>query len=673
MTSKNKPNLCIAGCDAQCVHAQDALRESEEKYRALVENANDGIIIVQDGIVMYANPMMAQLDGSTVDAIVGTPILDHVYHTDVPKIADLYRRRKAGERVPASYEAVLKRADGRPADAWLNIGSISYRGKPAEIAIIRDISERKSLEAEVMRSRDNLELRVKERTAELEKSHERFRNLVDLLPEGVFEIDTEGNLLYANRRALETFQRTPEDFAKGMRLSDFVDDDELTKMQEDASDIIKGETIEDEYNVHRKDGTKFPVFIRAARIEDEGKVTGIRGIVVDLTEIRKAQADKERLENQLRHAQKMEALGTMAGGIAHDFNNILAAIIGFTELVLEDLPPGTPDRHNLEQVHKSGLRGRDLVKQMLAFSRKEAQARKFVRIKDIVEDTMDLIRASIPTTIKINLDIQNGSSSIFADLTQIQQVIINLCKNAADAMQGGGSLGIKTMDYSTSFDNAVPGLPKGPYILMSITDTGNGIPREVLERIFEPFFTTKGQGNGTGLGLALVHGIVTGHGGIITVKSHPGHGAVFDVYLPKIQEETSPGKARKTVSLKTGTERILFVDDEELIVDMTRQMLESLGYRVTATTRSSQALKLFKKNPDAFDIIISDQTMPELTGLQLSKAIKAIKPVPFILLTGFSDAVNPESIKSSGLDAFFMKPVTKKQLSKSIRKILDKK
>lgn len=312
--------------------------------------------------------------------------------------------------------------------------------------------------------------------------------------------------------------------------------------------------------------------------------------MVDLTESRKAQAEKERLEHQLRHSQKMEALGTMAGGIAHDFNNILAAIIGFSEIVLEDLPPGSPNRHNLEKVHKSGLRGRDLVKQMLAFSRKGGQVKKVVRIKDIVEETMNLIRASIPTTVKINVEIDNASAILFADPTQIQQVIINLCTNASDAMPGGGTLGIRIVDYHVEIENIVPGLRNGPYILISITDSGKGMPPEILERIFEPFFTTKKRGHGTGLGLSVVHGIVTGHGGIITVDSQPGKGATFNVYLPKTEIETKE-TAKRIQKLKTGTERVLFVDDEEFILDMAKRMLESLGYHVTATTNSMNALR----------------------------------------------------------------------------------
>ncbi|MHB8108699.1 MAG: PAS domain-containing hybrid sensor histidine kinase/response regulator [Syntrophorhabdaceae bacterium] len=672
MSNTDDPKSPIGPCDEQFTDAQIALKESEEKYRTLVENANDGIIIVQDGIVVYANPMMAQLDGSTVDAIVGTSIMDHVYHTDIQKIADRYRRRKAGEIVPNFYEAVLKRADGRPADSEINVGQISYRGKKAELAIIRDITERKRLEAEVLRSRDNLELRVRERTAELEESRERFRDLVDLLPEGIFEMDTEGRVLYANRRTLEIFQCAPEDFAKGLHLQDIAVESELTRIENDIAEILRDGIIEREYTVHRRSGVEFPVLFRAGKIEHKGKVTGIRGILVDLTESRKAQADKERLEYQLRHSQKMEALGTMAGGIAHDFNNILAAIIGFSEMLLEDLPPGSPYRHDLEKIHRSGLRGRDLIKQMLAFSRKDGQAKKAVRIKDIVEETMNLIRASIPTTVKIELEIQDPSAVLFADPTQIQQVIINLCKNASDAMPGGGTLGIKIIDYSAEIDNIVPGLRKGSYILMSITDSAKGIPPDILERIFEPFFTTKKHGRGTGLGLSLVHGIVTGHDGVITVDSQPGKGTTFHVYLPKTEMETKE-TARRIQKLKTGTERILFIDDEELILDMARQMLESLGYHVTTAMNSADALDLFKKDPNSFDIVISDQTMPEMTGLQLSSAIKSIKQVPFILLTGFSDAVTTEAVKWSGVDAYFMKPLTKKELSRNVRKLLDKK
>ncbi|MEN6615583.1 MAG: ATP-binding protein, partial [Syntrophorhabdus sp.] len=510
-------------------------------------------------------------------------------------------------------------------------------------------------------------------TAELRESRERFRDLVDLLPQIVFEANKDGYLTYINRLGLETFGFTADDFDRGIHIKDIIAHSDHDRALANFKRRLDGETVGEcyEYTVRKKDRTEFPVFIRISSIEDKTGIKGIRGIVVDLTENRKIEAERARLENELRQAQKMEALGTMAGGVAHDFNNILAAIIGFTEMALEDFPEDNPHKRHLERVVKSGLRGRDIVKQMLAFSRKNELALEPVNVNSVLEETLNLLRASIPSTIDIRIRTENNPVIIFANFTHLQQVLINLCNNASDAMShNGGTLSIEVSSYKVQRNHDIPNLSAGPYVRISVIDNGEGISPGILDRVFEPFFTTKQIGRGTGLGLAVVHGIVTGCGGAITVRSEINRGTRFDVYFPR-QENGDPGILSSEPSISGGKEHVLFVDDEDILVDLAKLMIESIGYRVTARTSSREILKIYRENPYEFDIVISDQTMPDMTGYQLAKEMKSIRNIPFILSTGFSYAVDREFAIKAGIDAFIMKPLTKKELARTIRDVLD--
>jgi signal transduction histidine kinase/ActR/RegA family two-component response regulator len=382
--------------------------------------------------------------------------------------------------------------------------------------------------------------------------------------------------------------------------------------------------------------------------------------------------ERARMNAQLQQAQKMEAIGTLAGGIAHDFNNILSAVIGFTEIVLIDLPDKSAMGRNLAQVLKAGYRARDLVKQILAFSRQTEQEKKPIHVKLITSEALKLLRASLPSTIEIVRELKTDAM-VLADPTQIHQIVMNLCTNAGHAMaRNGGTLTVTLCDCALDTQQAdVIGVTAGEYVCLMIADTGCGMPPEVVNRIFDPFYTTKNKDQGTGMGLSVVHGILVSYGGGIDVYSVPDQGSQFMVYLPVFKTSVSH-KSETAPPLLTGNERVLFIDDEPFQVDMVSQILTRLGYQVEAISDSVEGLNLFANRPDAFDLVITDMTMPKLTGTQLANELLKIRPdIPIILCSGFSEAMARESAKIKGIRAYLMKPIVMEQLATTIRQVID--
>jgi signal transduction histidine kinase/FixJ family two-component response regulator len=419
----------------------------------------------------------------------------------------------------------------------------------------------------------------------------------------------------------------------------------------------------------RKDGKKINVLSRwALQKDEEGRPTGIMQINHDITQ-------RLKLEEQLRQAQKLQAIGTLTGGIAHDFNNILGAIVLNSEMALFDLPGGSSLRTNLDLILKSGLRGKDLVKQMLLFSRKSEKKQGTITLTPLIKETFKLLRASIPTTIQMKLLLETESDAVSADPSQIQQVVMNLCTNAAYAMRGTtGSIDISLQDITFGWtDLPEADMQPGEYLVLSVRDTGSGMSKEVSKRIFEPFFTTKPVGEGTGLGLSVVYGIVKNHKGGITVYSEPGKGSVFKVYLPRVDTGVS-AEAEAPKPIPRGSERILLLDDEEMIANSVGNMLQHLGYKVTALMDSREGLRLFSENPSEFDLVITDQTMPFMTGEDLGKELMRIRPdIPLILCTGYSDMISSEKATAMGFRGFIMKPFTVREGADLVRRVLDQK
>jgi CheY-like chemotaxis protein len=370
----------------------------------------------------------------------------------------------------------------------------------------------------------------------------------------------------------------------------------------------------------------------------------------------------------------MEAIGTLAGGIAHDFNNILGAIMGYTQLALGDLSDESPLKYNFEQVLKASNRAKDLIKQILTFSRQGDQEKKPIHVMPLINEALKLLRASVPKSIEIKKKLAVQADMIMGDPTRIHQVMMNLGANSAQAMPDQKGIIEVTLDeVELSLEDRLdfPELNPGPYIRLTVSDTGRGIRPQDQGRIFEPFFTTKKPGEGTGMGLSVVHGIVKDMNGGIKVYSVPGEGTSFKLYFPQIRNKLE-SETRVKRAIPTGTERILFVDDEPELVETWVQMLERLGYKLTGRGSSREALELFRLQPDQFDLIITDQTMPQMNGLELSREFLAIRPnIPIVLCSGFSEMVAPEVIKDTGIREFLMKPILLGEIASTIRKVLE--
>ena len=425
----------------------------------------------------------------------------------------------------------------------------------------------------------------------------------------------------------------------------------------------------------RRDGTIFPIEVNQQIIEYSGRPS-VLSIVRDITERRQVEEEKRQLAVHLQQAQKMEAIGTLAGGIAHDFNNILTPLIIHAEMALMNEPDDSPLRFSLEEILRSGIRSRDLVKQILTFSRQEEHGRVSLKVIPIVEEALKLLRASLPATIEIVQRMDTEEDIILADPTRIYQVLMNLCMNAAHAMRGeGGRLEVMLSDADLDSEEKARENDLRPrrYLKLTVSDTGHGIEPLVLERIFDPYFTTKGRGEGTGMGLAIVHGIIKSHGGTITVESEVGKGTSFHVFFPRIERDIVL-EPDATVHSSKGSERILYVDDEKAVVDAIKPMFERLGYRVTARTSSIEALEAFRMNPGRFDLVITDMTMPNMIGTALAGEMMSLREdIPVILCTGFSEQVNEEMAQELGIRALVMKPIVMNEMAHIIRKVLDKK
>jgi len=645
--------------------AEEALGESEKRYKQLLESVTDYIFTVQ----VQDNRTLATVHGRGCAAVTGYTPEDYeadpylwyrmVHEQDRQAVRDQAARILSGEEVLPLEHRIIHR-DG--STCWVRNTTVKHYSEQGELiaydGLIADITQRKLAEQSLQENKSKLELA-------LQSAHM-----------GVWHLD-----LIENKRCFDKqvchllgidpakFTGTAEEFYKAVH----PDDREMLKAAL-ARTIEHDAPYETEYRALWPDGSIHYIIVRGKLLRDKtGHPVRVNGLIWDVSERKLAQEEKEMLEAKLRQAQKLEAIGTLAGGIAHDFNNILSPIIGYAQMALDDFPHSNPMRFGQEQIMASGLRAKDLVRQILAFGRPgEGQQKEPAAVSSIVKEAIKLLRASLPSSIKIVYRIENCTAKV--DPTQIHQVLMNLCTNAAHAMGNKGILEVRLTRINLSENDlayqSIVGLKPGPHLRLSVSDTGSGMDKPILERIFDPFFTTKAVGKGTGLGLAVVHGIVKHHDGAITVQSEVGKGSTFSIYIPAVEYGAEMAGQTRPVP-PTGTERILLVDDEQSLVQMGTTVLKRLGYKVTPDTNSLHTLEIFRSRPGEFDLIITDHTMPNLTGTDLIREIRRIRPdMPIILCTGFSEEVTRETAADLGVE-LIMKPFEITQFAELIRKVLD--
>ncbi|MFA5182839.1 MAG: PAS domain S-box protein [Syntrophales bacterium] len=625
---------------------------SEQFLRIIMDNMVDMVNMLDaNGIFYFVSPSHERILGYRPEEMIGTNAYEYLHAEDKERVVSSFINSLATGIAHEIFR--FRHKDGRY--MWLEASSnLIYDSQGIFAGVVvgsRDVTKRKEAEER------------------LRESEENFRSIYNNAIDGIFQSTPEGRFLSVNQAFARIFgYASPEEMITAIAdisVHYYVN-------QEDRKRYVKileeqGSIEGFEFKARRKDGKEIWISNNTWTIYDiNDRIIRFEGSVKDITE-------QKSLALQLLQAQKMEAVGTMAGGIAHDFNNILSSMIGYTELAMCE--PDEKERlSDLQQVLRSCDRAKSLISRILAFSRISAVDRRLVDLSNPVREAVKLLRSATPTTIQIRLNIASNDTTAMADLTQMHQVVMNLCTNAVHAMrETGGVLEVNLTPLDAGQDNALtsPDFKPGPYLLLEVKDTGHGMDDTIVKLIFDPFFTTKGASEGTGLGLSVVFGIVKGHDGHITVQSKPGRGTTFSVYLPRIQatapQETDPGQK---VAGGSG-ESILFVDDEEMLVKLGRGMLMKLGYTVSDVTDSSLALEMFMEDPETYDLVVTDMTMPCMTGLELVREIRKIRPeIPAILCTGYSELINEEKAKQAGFNRFILKPVHFRELADAVRDVL---
>ncbi|MFC1869184.1 PAS domain S-box protein, partial [Thermodesulfobacteriota bacterium] len=624
--------------------SEKALEESEKRYRMMFEYAGFRIQIFDafTGERVAFNKEAYEQLGYTREEFKNLNISDIDAERSREDILGDFE--KIIRHVSYKIEAKIKAKNGEIRDILISSVPIKIGGRDLIQSLSLDITDRKRAEQE------------------LRESEVKYRSMMESMKDPVYICSHDYRVEYMNSAMI---RRTGHD-ATGEHCFKA-----LHHLEERCPWCMHHKALLGVYYendiVSPKDNLYYHVS-NSPIVHEDGSISKMT-IFRDMT-------DLKQMETQLREAQKIESIGILAGGIAHDFNNILSPIMIHSEMAMMELPPDSPVQKNLQSIYKSGEHARDLVKQILTFARRKETEKAAIRISPIMKETIKLLRSTTPSTIDIQYDLKAEQDTVLADPTQMNQIVMNLCANAAHAMrEKGGVLEISLSDEYIGPDEIerFADIKPGHYLRLSVRDTGSGIAPDNTDKIFEPYYTTKGVGEGTGLGLSVVHGIVKEYGGDIAVESQVGRGTIFHVLFPVIEEYVSPPIGPKA-EFSGGNERILFVDDEKSMVDAIQPMLEKLGYKVTARTSSIEALEAFRHKPEAFDIVITDMTMPNLTGKDLAKKLMDIRSdIPIILCTGFSEQIDDRRAKEIGISSFVMKPIVMEEMAKRIREVLDKK
>jgi PAS domain S-box-containing protein len=639
--------------------AAEALREREERLQSIFENAEEIIHMISwDGTFLHISPSWERSTGFPVAETVGKSFVPYVHPDDAPACLEVVKKVYETGRPHKILEFRVRHASGKW--IWFMNSGVAVKdaqGKPLYfMGVAVDITERKQAEEA------------------LRRSEELYSRLVTTIPDFIIQTSDDGTIVFMNDRALELSGYTREELA-GSNILTFI-------APEDRDRAIKNNLLRQnsmvgtqEYDLIMKDGRRISFEVNGDTLRNaDGTPSGTVFLCRDITQRKLAEQEKAQFQARLIQAQKMESIGTLAGGIAHDFNNILSSVLGYAELARMKNEKGDPIEDDINQVIKAGIRARDLVKQILAFSRQSEIKKDAITVAPIVKEAIKLLRASLPSTIEIRLNVTALEATVMADPTQMHQIVMNLSTNAAHAMKDKG--GVLTVDLNeVGLDmhsvQHYPGLEPGRYLRMSVSDTGTGIPGDIIGKIFDPFFTTKERGEGTGMGLSVVHGIIKEMGGAITVYSEPGTGTTFHILLPLVAGRAARAEDKGT-ALKRGSGRILFVDDETGILESGRKILERLGYSVAVFTSPVQALEEFRKDPGAFDLVLTDLTMPKMTGLELSGLVHETRPdIPIVLCTGFGSLIPEERMRQVGIHAMVIKPMIVSELTDVVFNALD--
>ncbi|NNE43396.1 MAG: PAS domain S-box protein [Gemmatimonadetes bacterium] len=561
-------------------------------------------------------------------------------------------------------DPVLSGVEYRQLAPLVDLFTVTVRGWLTNMRLADEVSRRKRAESE-----------LRERLADLRESRKRYRELYESNPSMYFRVGRDGRIVSVNDFGATHLGFTVAELTGRPVLELFHPDDRDTIAKQLEVAFAQTGVLYDwkTRKVHRNGSVMWvEEYVRAVRNE-EGSLQAYV-VCQDITERVAAEAERRGLEAQLRQGQKMKSLGTLAGGIAHDFNNLLAVILGNTQLVQGKTQAADEAQENLAEIMRAGLRAKQLVEQILAFSRKSEQHRSTVVLADVISESLEMLRSTLPPTIDVRERVSEPHATVNGDETQIEQVIVNICTNAAHAMQKtrGGILEVSLDAVTSGPQPTVAGLHEGEYLRLAVRDTGEGMSPDRLDRIFDPFFTTKPRRQGTGLGLAVVYGIVRDHGGLINVDSREGHGTTFTVFFPRTEADPAPaGPAEAAPRRSVKDLQILFVDDEAPITRAASQMLRAAGHRVDAHVRPDQALQRFEEEPDRYDVVVTDLAMPEMSGDELARKILALRPKqPIVLCTGFSERLTPARAAAMGIREFLMKPLLQEELIAAIERVV---
>ena len=624
------------------------IKESEQKYASLVEHASDGICILQDGVFKFVNAQLLRMLGYEAHEILEKSFAPFISPESLPKVARNYKDRMAGKPVASLYIIKVVRKNGVEIPVELSISPITFNGRPALLDIVRDLSYRRKTEQA------------------LQESEIRYRHLFQNALIGITQFFPDGSFLTVNATMTQMLNYSNPDQLLHINFQNLLKDSD--KFNQLISELEKtGKVTNFEATFICRDGSEIIVQSNL-RIEKDknGKWLYIEGIHQNISE-------RKRLEQQLIQAQKMESIGILVGGIAHDFNNILTGIIGSANFMLEDLSPTHPSFRDAQQIVELGERAARLIHQLLTFSRKNDVSKEILDLNYLLKESVKLFHRTFPENIIFEMDINPGTCYILANPEQIHQILLNLSINARDAMPQGGVISFKTEIVAVSEEHQAfhTHAKPGNYLLLSVSDTGNGIPEKIIDKIFDPFFTTKTQGKGTGLGLSVVYGIVKSNNGFIHVYSIPNKGTTFRIYFPIIHGENNKS-LQKTTSIRTnGKERILFVEDEDFVRKTGVRILESRGYSVISAADGTDALELFKQEKDQIELVISDVIMPQMSGPQFIQEMLRIKPSQkFFFVSGYS-AGKIELKDYNGKIEIIPKPFHTEEFLQKVRDTLD--